>query len=118
MGNCTGFDYWATEYGRECYCGNSLAASSQEAPIGECNMLCSGNPLEFCGAGNRLELYSTTATRPSSSTSTTSTSSSATATGTLGIKPTVGAYTFVGCQTEATSGRASGVELKVEMQIS
>src|SRR5690606_9125803 len=24
MANCTGFDYWGTEYGRECYCGNSL----------------------------------------------------------------------------------------------
>ncbi|KAM7198104.1 putative fungistatic metabolite [Naviculisporaceae sp. PSN 640] len=98
MGNCTGFNYWGTEYGRECYCGNTLAASSQAAPIGECNMLCSGNPLEFCGAGNRLVLYATT--------STTSTSSSAAATGTLSRKPVVGAYTLVGCQTEATGMRA------------
>lgn len=122
MGNCTGFDYWGTEYGRECYCGNTLAASSQAAPIGECNMLCSGNPLEYCGAGNRLVLYasstiqtSTTSvptTSPSSTgtksttASTTSTGSSAAATGTLARKPVVGAYTLVGCQTEATGMRA------------
>ncbi|KAK4103952.1 heme peroxidase [Parathielavia hyrcaniae] len=99
MGNCTGFDYWGTEYGRECYCGNSLAASSTEAPIEECNMVCGGDPTEFCGAGNRLELYSTTATR-------TSTTATATATAGPAIKPTVGAYTRVGCQTEATAGRA------------
>ncbi|KAK3378435.1 hypothetical protein B0H63DRAFT_397603 [Podospora didyma] len=98
MGNCTGFDFFATEYGRECYCGNSLAASSTQAPIGDCNMVCSGNQYEYCGAGNRLELYSTTATR--------STSSTPAPTGTLAIKPTVGAYAFVGCQTEATTGRA------------
>jgi hypothetical protein len=99
MANCTGFDYWATEYGRECYCGNSLAASSTEAPVEECNMVCGGDPTEFCGAGNRLELYSTTATR-------TSTTATATATSGPNIKPTVGAYTRVGCQTEATAGRA------------
>ena len=98
MANCTGFDYWATEYGRECYCGNSLHSSSTEAPAGDCNMVCGGDPTEFCGNGNRLELYSTTATRTSSATPT--------PTATLAIKPTVGAYTFVGCQTEATVGRA------------
>lgn len=98
MANCTGFDYWATEYGRECYCGNSLAPSSSEAAAEECNMVCGGDPTEFCGAGNRLELYSTTATRTSSATPT--------PTGSLAVKPTVGDYTFVGCQTEATSGRA------------
>ncbi|KAM7204344.1 putative fungistatic metabolite [Rhypophila sp. PSN 637] len=126
MGNCTGFDYWGTEYGRECYCGNSLASSSQSAPVGDCNMLCAGNPLQYCGAGNRIVLYSTTTIRSSTtstsvpttsptststrtstvSTTSTSTSSSAAATGTLARKPVVGAYTLVGCQTEATGARA------------
>jgi hypothetical protein len=98
MTHCTGFDYWATEYGRECYCGNSLHSSSTEAPVEECNMVCGGDPTEFCGAGNRLELYSTTATR--------TTSATPTPTGSLAVKPTVGDYTFVGCQTEATGSRA------------
>ncbi|KAK3373842.1 hypothetical protein B0T24DRAFT_529707 [Lasiosphaeria ovina] len=98
MGNCTGFDLFAAEYGRECYCGSALSAGSVQAPPTDCNMVCAGNQYEFCGAGNRLELYSTTATR--------SASTSSTPTATLAVRPTVGAYVFVGCQTEATSGRA------------
>ncbi|KAL1837323.1 hypothetical protein VTJ49DRAFT_3994 [Mycothermus thermophilus] len=96
MNNCTGFNYWATEYGRECFCGNSLHPSSSEAPLADCNMPCAGDPFEYCGAGNRLQLYSTTAMP----------SATPTPTGALAHKPTVGAYTFVGCQTEAPAGRA------------
>lgn len=150
MSNCTGFAYWGTEYGRECYCGNTLASSSSSAPLADCNMVCGGNPLEYCGAGNRLELYLTsTASLPSSTSSTvassstlatstsstvassstskpisssvsstvgtststivsssTSTSTSAAPTGTLGIKPIIGKYSFVGCWTEGTGVRA------------
>ncbi|KAK5658489.1 hypothetical protein OQA88_1880 [Cercophora sp. LCS_1] len=98
MNDCAGFDFWGTEYGRECYCANSVHSSSQEAPEADCNMLCAGDPTEYCGAGNRIELYSTTATR--------STSTTPTPTATLARQPTVGAYTLVGCQTEATVGRA------------
>ncbi|KAJ0308306.1 hypothetical protein COL516b_003575 [Colletotrichum fioriniae] len=98
MANCTGFDYWGTEYGRECYCGNSLAASSSSAPLADCSMQCSGDSTQYCGAGNRIELYSTTATRTSSST--------AAPTATLAHINTVGKYSLVGCQTEADGGRA------------
>ncbi|EGS17224.1 uncharacterized protein CTHT_0065420 [Thermochaetoides thermophila DSM 1495] len=98
MANCTGFDYWGTEYGRECYCGNSLHSTSSEAPLEDCNMPCSGDATEYCGAGNRLELYSTTATR--------TTTATPTPTGALAHKPAVGDYVFVGCQTEASGGRA------------
>ncbi|KAK0614093.1 hypothetical protein B0T14DRAFT_486177 [Immersiella caudata] len=98
MGNCTGFDFWGTEYGRECYCANSLHSSSQQAPAEDCNMLCSGDPKEYCGAGNRIELYTTTTAR--------STAATPTPTGVLSRRPTVGAYSLVGCQTEAAVGRA------------
>ncbi|OLN84494.1 WSC domain-containing protein-like protein 5 [Colletotrichum chlorophyti] len=101
MANCTGFDYWGTEYGRECYCGNSLDASSASAPLGDCNMLCSGDSTQYCGAGFRIELYSTTATRTSTSTPA--------PTATLAHIPTIGKYSLVGCQTEAEPGlRALG----------
>lgn len=59
---CIGFcsasswGYAGLEYGSECWCGNSLAAG-QAAPQADCNMLCSGAPLEYCGSGNRLDLY-------------------------------------------------------------
>lgn len=76
------------------YCGNTLAKSSGAAPIGDCNMVCAGDASEFCGAGNRLELYSTTITQPPSPT------------GTLTHEPTVGPYTLVGCWTEGQGVRA------------
>jgi hypothetical protein len=39
------------------YCGNSLNTGSVSAPESDCNMVCAGDPFEYCGAGNRLELY-------------------------------------------------------------
>ncbi|RYP29171.1 hypothetical protein DL767_006864 [Monosporascus sp. MG133] len=93
MGNCSGFYYWGTEYGRECYCGNSLAATSDDAALAECNMVCSGDDTQYCGAGNRIELYTSTATQP-------------TPTATLAPKPTVSAYVRVGCYEEIPHGRA------------
>ncbi|KAB5511496.1 WSC domain-containing protein [Coniochaeta sp. 2T2.1] len=78
MANCAGFAYWGTEYGRECYCGGKPDISSSSAPLADCNMVCGGDATEYCGAGNRLELYSLSPTSSSSSSSisTTSTSSS------------------------------------------
>lgn len=106
--NCTAagnFAYFGVEYARECYCGNSLAASSSEAPDSECNMLCAGDATEYCGAGNRLELYAKPSSGGTGTTTITSTTASAAQpTATLGRKDTVGDYVFVGCQTEATEG--------------
>lgn len=96
--NCTGFDFWGAEYGRECYCGHGLDGTSVETAQSDCNKPCSGDATEFCGSGNRLELYSTTATRPISSTTSAAPSH----------KPTVGVFDFVGCQAEATGARALG----------
>ncbi|RYP59435.1 hypothetical protein DL769_008523 [Monosporascus sp. CRB-8-3] len=93
MGNCTGFYFWGTEYGRECYCGDSLAPTSDDAALAECNTVCSGDDTQYCGAGNRIELYTSTATQP-------------TPTATLAPKPTVSAYARVGCYEEIPHGRA------------
>ncbi|KXJ92952.1 heme peroxidase [Microdochium bolleyi] len=92
MKNCTGYNYWGTEYGSECYCANEIADSSKEAAIGDCNMICSGDKSQYCGAGNRLELYTTT--------------SAATPTATLVHKPTVSPYTRLGCYSELLNARA------------
>lgn len=54
---CADFEYFGTEYGRECYCGNELSEDSAEAPAKDCNMLCGGAKVEYCGAGNRLSVY-------------------------------------------------------------
>lgn len=98
MGNCSGFVYWGTEYGRECYCGNSLDSTSTEASLSECDMVCGGDSTEYCGAGNRIELYSTTASQTVTPTPT--------PTATLAVKPTVAEFSFVGCVTEGDGVRA------------
>jgi hypothetical protein len=55
------------EHGGECYCGDEteFATSwSVAAPDSDCNMLCDGNPSEFCIAGNRLDIYRSNSTAP------------------------------------------------------
>jgi hypothetical protein len=99
-------------------------------------MLCNGNHSEFCGGSSRLGVYdykndvslppyTSTSTSPTSSVSlpvqpTTSqsatlvsssalspvSSSPAAAAPSLGLKNEVGTYSFLGCYTEATNGRA------------
>ena len=112
-------------------CDTAFKNGATVAPGGlaDCNMLCNGNSSEYCGAGNRLNVYklgyggssstvssvpistsATLSTTPSSSLSstvlTTSSVIAATATPTLGVKPTVESYSALGCYTEATNGRA------------
>ena len=61
---CAAFCYpnpaFGVEYGGECYCGNLnelITSGAQKAPMTDCNMLCPGNASEYCGSGNRLDLY-------------------------------------------------------------
>ncbi|KAH7419006.1 hypothetical protein BKA64DRAFT_633711 [Cadophora sp. MPI-SDFR-AT-0126] len=121
---CDAYVYWGIEYYGECYCGNELAASSTQAPLEDCSFICPGNPNEYCGAGNRLELYkltsAATSSRSSSSVRSTSSATSVrssssvssrsstapTSTPTLAIKPVVGNYVRQGCYTEGDGVRA------------
>ena len=55
---CDGFAYFGTEYGRECYCGDELQdGSGKAANQNDCSFPCGGDGSEYCGAGNRLQLY-------------------------------------------------------------
>jgi hypothetical protein len=54
---CGDYQYFGTEYGAECYCGNALHETSLEVDEADCDMLCSGADDEFCGNGNRLSVY-------------------------------------------------------------
>ncbi|KAF2668728.1 heme peroxidase [Microthyrium microscopicum] len=71
--------YFGMEYGRECYCGASLAAASTQAPESDCSMSCSGNQTNLCGSGSRLSLYE----RPT----------------------TAGGYRYTGCYSDTVSNR-------------
>jgi hypothetical protein len=87
---CSRFKYFGTEYASECYCGDYLASSSEVAPLEDCNMPCAGDASEYCGAGNRLELYM-----------------DPDATGGAPEQPAAaGDFVWLGCQTEATASRA------------
>ncbi|KAL2064374.1 hypothetical protein VTL71DRAFT_4868 [Oculimacula yallundae] len=73
---CGPYSYFGVEYGRECYCGNTLGAGSVKATNqAECNFLCPGDKTTYCGAGVRLQLYSASVASSSASVSASSTSS-------------------------------------------
>jgi hypothetical protein len=123
---CSGYAMFGVEYGAECYCGDKLGTGSVQAPIKECNMVCAGNSSEYCGAGNRLNVYTLART----ATSTTSIASSSTSSGAISastdtptstassassasptptgptVPPTISNYTYVDCYAEPPNGRA------------
>ncbi len=83
-----GFPYAGVEYSVECYCGTTLAAGTSKVADTDCSMACSGAPGEPCGAGSRLSLFHTnTITGPSPN-------------------PGVNGFTYLGCYSEGTTGRA------------
>ncbi|KAL8771537.1 MAG: hypothetical protein Q9209_002979 [Squamulea sp. 1 TL-2023] len=53
----SGATYAGLEYGQECYCGKSIPAGRQATDQSRCNMLCTGNNREFCGANGLLNVY-------------------------------------------------------------
>jgi hypothetical protein len=94
---CSDYIYWGTEYSKECFCGNSLHEDSEERPLDECSTVCGGDDTQYCGNGDRLELYSTTSAPP--------TSTSAAAAAPTHVEA-VGDYALVGCWNEIPDGRA------------
>ncbi|KAL8689037.1 MAG: hypothetical protein Q9218_005195 [Villophora microphyllina] len=58
LSKCYNYQYAGIEYGRECWCGNTLASTSAQATAeSQCNKKCPGDNSEICGAGLRLTLY-------------------------------------------------------------
>ncbi|CAG8971095.1 hypothetical protein HYALB_00010672 [Hymenoscyphus albidus] len=83
---CSEAAYFGVEYGRECYCGNTIATGSTKvANQADCDFLCPGDKTTYCGASSRLQLYALnvtgiSSTVTSSTLATSSTSLSATST--------------------------------------
>ncbi|KAF8129080.1 copper radical oxidase-like protein [Boletus edulis] len=82
--------YAGVEYADECYCGNSFTSGATNVSLSECNMPCSGNSAELCGAGNRLNVYWSGAQPPS---------------GPVTVQ-NVGNWTSLGCYNDSTANRA------------
>jgi Domain of unknown function (DUF1996)/WSC domain len=54
-----GFSVAGTEYGRECYCANSIPKEAAPIPgyMGNCMMKCAGDAGEYCGGAGTISLY-------------------------------------------------------------
>ncbi|KAK5148930.1 hypothetical protein LTR04_000305, partial [Oleoguttula sp. CCFEE 6159] len=92
------FQYFGTEYGTECYCGNSLKGGSTLSQTG-CSMACSGSlssnsPFaqynNTCGGSNRLSVWKNSKYQ------------------TTAVVPSVGSYVSQGCYYEASANGGSG----------
>ncbi len=63
MAYCTGlgYKYAGTEWSRECWCGNSFAATrtpaTTVASLAKCNYKCTGDATQNCGGDSWLSLY-------------------------------------------------------------
>ncbi|KAL8765358.1 MAG: hypothetical protein Q9209_007544 [Squamulea sp. 1 TL-2023] len=123
LGLCYQYQYAGIEYGRECFCGDTLASTSIKAPTeSQCNFKCPGDNTQICGAGNRLTLYTRKPAAPnaqarivtsssSSSTSSlpspTSTSSISTSSSTRGTTSPTRAVTTSSSSSSSSSSSAS-----------
>ncbi|WRT68982.1 uncharacterized protein IL334_005964 [Kwoniella shivajii] len=53
-----GFQYGAVEYGRECYCGNTMDNGADMTKTSTlCGTPCAGNPSTACGGYNALQVF-------------------------------------------------------------
>lgn len=82
--------YGGVEYAQECYCGNYLASGASNVSMSECDMTCTGNASEFCGAGDRLNIYWSGAQPPPLPI----------------VVPSVGNWMSLGCYNDSTTARA------------
>ena len=91
--NGIGFQYYGTEYGSECYCGNAMAGSNFITTATSvvkntiCNMKCAGSSSgEICGGPSALSLYKNTTYVPPI------------------IKSPIGSYVQKACLTDPNNG--------------
>ncbi|KAF8860151.1 hypothetical protein BDZ45DRAFT_688777 [Acephala macrosclerotiorum] len=111
--SCSGYTYWGTEYGRECYCGNSFGAGSIAAAAADCSFPCAGDANETCGAGNRLSVYVLNGTVTSTTSSIASTSATGTGTSSASASVTSSSaatgfptgWSYYGCYVDGLTGR-------------
>ncbi|KAL8818955.1 MAG: hypothetical protein Q9223_002519 [Gallowayella weberi] len=56
----TGAQYAGVEFASECYCGKPPPSGYLSVDASRCNLVCTGNSREFCGAKNVLNIYANT----------------------------------------------------------
>jgi hypothetical protein len=83
---CNPYQFFGLEYGRECYCGNTLNTNSGSTSASDCNMPCKGDSTQTCGGGQRLSVYKTVGWSPP-------------------VNEAINGYDYFGCYSELESGR-------------
>lgn len=53
----SGFKYYGTEYGSECWCGDAVHANATAVPVEGCGMKCSGAAGEVCGGARLMSVF-------------------------------------------------------------
>ncbi|OCK79181.1 WSC-domain-containing protein [Lepidopterella palustris CBS 459.81] len=118
--DAAGWVYFGVEYGRECWMGEILDSALPTAQS-NCNMKCPGNSMEWCGAGNYLQLYnySSTLTRSSSSSAFSSTSSvSSSASSSLSVSSSVSSSASSSASSTTSSSISSSASSAVSSFVS
>jgi len=72
-----GFPISGTEYASQCFCGASVSSGVLASSDADCNMACSGDSTQFCGAGWRVTVLQTVLPSPTDVASYTDTASRA-----------------------------------------
>ncbi|KAG4437093.1 hypothetical protein IFR05_007427 [Cadophora sp. M221] len=94
--NKRGFIQAGVEYSSQCFCGSDDLSQETLAPSTDCNMGCSGNSSESCGAGNRLTVLRSNQTATSPVTN-----------------KGIGLWALYGCYKEGINGRALTTNMDV-----
>ena len=62
---CAGYKYYGVQDSNYCFCGNAYArGGNTEAPLSDCNMACTGNPDQMCGADFHNSVYARGSCKP------------------------------------------------------
>ncbi|KAH9927682.1 copper radical oxidase [Fomitopsis serialis] len=94
----TSYVYAGVEYAQECYCGNAFSNGGTQAPATDCDVPCTGNAEETCGAGNRLNVYWSGVQPPAPPITV----------------PSVGLWDSLGCYNDSTNARALAISPAVD----
>ncbi|KAJ7720043.1 galactose oxidase [Mycena metata] len=88
------FIFAGLEFMQECYCDNFLENGATTAPLSDCDLACTGNPLESCGGPGRLNIFWSGAEPPPPPT----------------IPKSIGNWRSLGCYSDNVNGQRSLVD--------
>jgi hypothetical protein len=107
------YKYIGLQYGGECWCANEFRGDYKSAPMSECSVTCRDNATEYCGGGQRLNVYQKA---PAGSVSTSSLLSTLSSTSSTSVSVSVSSTSSTAVS--ATSSASSSVSSSVSESVS